>query len=389
MSRRGTIKQDPGGTWSLVVDTAPTGTVRRQIRRRGFRTKREAQAELNRLLHSLDEGAFVKPDRITVAEYLQAWLDGLEVAGHRPSTVESYRRNLRLHVIPTLGPARLQALGPLDLDRLYARLLQDGRADDSGGLSPRTVRYLHTILGRALADAERKGLVIRNVSKAATPPSAKAARAPEMAFWNPDELHRFLAFMADDALFPLVRLASMTGMRRGEVCGLLWEDVKLDERRLLVRRQLNVLNGGLLFQDHLKTDHGRRTVGLDVKTVAVLRAHRAKQAEGRLLAGSLWHDHGLVFTGPFGDPLHPHQVSRMFSRRAQQAGLRPIRFHDLRHSHCAHLIAAGRNVKAISRRLGHASVSFTLDRYGHLLPDDDSEAAEAVAAMIDKAAGQS
>ncbi len=139
----------------------------------------------------------------------------------------------------------------------------------------------------------------------------------------------------------------------------------------------------LVFAERPKSDHGRRTIDLDAETVRNLRRHRAAQAERRLLIGEGWQDHDLVFCGAAGEPLNPGSVSRTFDRRARKAGVAHIRFHDLRHSHCAHLIAAGRNPKEISRRLGHASVSFTLDRYGHLMPDAGAQAAAAVAALVD------
>lgn len=383
MSRRGTIKQDDGGAWGFVVDVAPLGAPRRQVRRRGFRTRREAQAELTTVLHAMGEGSFVAPDRIVVGEWLERWLATLVVAGHRPSTIDSYRRNLGLHVLPHVGAGRLQALTAVDLDRLYARLLEGGRRDGKGGLSARTVRYIHTIIGKALGDAERKGLVVRNVARAATPPSAKAAKAPEMSFWVPEELRSFLAFVEGDELFALWRLLAMSGMRRGEICGLLWRDLDLEGSRATVRRQIITIRRRPLAQEVPKSDHGRRVVDLDPETISVLRSHRARQAERRLAIGPGYRDQDHVFADLEGDPLHPDRISEAFDRRVARSGLPRIRLHDLRHSHCAHLIAAAVNPKAVSKRLGHASVSFTLDRYGHLLPEDDAKAARAVAALVD------
>ncbi|MBW3576053.1 MAG: Arm DNA-binding domain-containing protein [Actinobacteria bacterium] len=155
MSRRGKIDRDTNGSWWIRVDVAPAGAPRKQIRRRGFRTKRDAQAALNELLHDLGKGTFVATDRITVAEYMEGWVDALPTQGLRPRTVASYADTLRLHVLPTLGDGRLQALTAVDLDRLYARLLADGHRYSGAGLSARSVRYVHTILRKALADADR------------------------------------------------------------------------------------------------------------------------------------------------------------------------------------------------------------------------------------------
>ena len=209
-----------------------------------------------------------------------------------------------------------------------------------------------------------------------------------MAFWTPAELHRFLEDNEHDELFPILRLVAMTGLRRGEACGLRWSDVDLEKGTIRVRQQLVIVAAGdggheAVMEEATKSDAGRRTIDLDETTAAVLRSHRSRQAKRRLRAGARWADSGLVFTNDTGAPLDPERVSSKFETRVKRFDGPRLRFHDLRHTHCAHLIGAGVNVKTISRRLGHASVSFTLDRYGHLMPEADGEAAAAVAALVD------
>jgi len=234
MSRRGAgpQKDQKTGTWCFVVDLGPGPDGKRhQARRRGFKTKKKAQEELDRLRVRVHEGTFVELTRVTVSDYLETWLEGCVVTGLAPSTVSSYRRLLRSHVIAHLGGVRLQSLQPGQLDQLYARLL-------ASGLSPRTVRYAHSVVRKGLSDAMKKGLVVRNVADAASPPSARSAQPPEMGFWSPAELDRFLVHVSGDALGPLFHLTAMTGLRRGEVCGLRWADVDLEDSRVTVRRQL-------------------------------------------------------------------------------------------------------------------------------------------------------
>ena len=269
--------------------------------------------------------------------------------------------------------------------KLYSKLLSTGLRLREGGLNPRSVRYLHVTIQKALGDAVRKGELARNVARAASPPSPKSTRSPEMAWWTPQQLRAFLDFIADEQpLASLVRVAGMTGMRRGEVCGLRWRDLDLDRGSIQVRQQLTLLRGTLLFSGRTKTDHGRRTVDLDATTVAALRMQRRLQMEHRLATGSGWsNERDLVFTLPDGRPLNPESIARVFDRRVARSGLPRIRFHDLRHSHVAHLIAAGEQPLLIARRLGHASSSFTMDRYGHLFEGAGSSAAAAVAAMVD------
>ncbi len=271
---------------------------RRQTRRRGFRTKKAAQEALDKLRGSVTTQSYVVPAKQTLGEYLAGWLAGLPTQGLRPSTVDGYRRNV-LYIPSSLARKRLDQVTASDLDQLYSDLLaSDLLASDllasglrrrQGGLSPRSVRYLHVVVSKALSEAVRKGELARNVATVASPPRAKSTKAPEAKWWPPAELRAFLDFTADETFGPLFRLAAMTGMRRGEVCGLAWDHVDLDRGRLDVRQQLLVVRGGpeggLLFSATTKTDRSRRTVDLDPATVAVLRSHRARQAEQRLALG--------------------------------------------------------------------------------------------------------
>ena len=375
-------------SWSFTIDSAPAGAPRRQVTRSGFRTKREALEALSQLQEQLRSLSFVEPSKRTFGNYLARWIDGLRATGLKPATVTSYREAVDLRVVPELGEVPLQALEPTDLDRLYARLLREGRRRRAGGLSPRTVRYTHTVIRKALADAMRKGLIVRNVADLASPPSAKAARPPEMSSWTPEQLAVFLASVAEHRLFPLWRTAAFTGMRRGEIAGLRWTDVDLegDERapgRIVVRRQYTGDGAGSFSFQPPKTEHGRRVIELDTETVRVLAIWRRRQLEERMMLG-LGDRADLVFSQPDGSPLRPDSgISKAFDRLVAEIDLPRIRFHDFRHTHCAHLIASGTDLKAVATRLGHASASFTLDRYGHLLPGQQAAAAARVAKLVD------
>lgn len=380
MSRRGHVTRDAeSGLWGFVVDVAPLGAKRRQVRRRGFRTKRLAQESLTDLLGETRRGEFIEPNRIKVGEYFETWCEGLASGDRmRASTIDSYTRNVRLHVKPLIGDGRLQALTATDLDRLYAALL-------ISGLSARTVRYVATIVQRALGDGVRKGILVRNVAIEADPPAASAARAPEMQTWTPSQLRQFLGAVAGHRLYPLLRTVGMTGMRRGELLGLRWPDVELsDSAGITVRRQLAGVDkdGSPVFEEP-KTAAGRRSIDVDAETAAVLREHRRAQLEERLLIGEGWRDHDLVFCGPAGEPLHGDALSKVFLRLSASAKLPRIRFHDLRHSHATHLLAAGVPAHVVSARLGHTNVGFTLSTYAHVLPMQQASAAAAVATLVD------
>ena len=385
MSTAGSIKRDDSGKWFFVVDTAGHDGKRKQLKRRGFETKKAAQAELTALLETVQRGTFVRPTKMNVSEYMRAWLDGLPGAGRRPSTVASYRMNVEHNMIPLIGAVELQLLTPVDLDGLYSKLLATGVTKANGTsrpLSMRTVRYVHTIARKALGDAERKGLVARNVARLSTPPSSSSTRAPEMKIWQPAQLRSFLAGIQESAYYPMLRTASMSGLRRGELCGLRWEDVDLDAGTVSIRHSVTSIGGKVVAGD-VKTKRSRRVLDVDAATVSVLRSWRTAQLEQRLLMGSGWQQTGLVFTVPTGDGWRPDTVSHAFDRLVALSGLPRIRLHDLRHTHASHLLAAGVNVKVVSERLGHASVAFTLDTYAHTMPGQQANAAAAVAAMVD------
>lgn len=378
----GSVKRDRGG-WMFVVDVPGPDGRRRQLRRRRavgvkepFATKKEAQAELTKLLNELRNGTFVRPDKATVAGYLADWLDGLPAAGRRPSTIAGYRQTIDYNVIPTLGTIELQALTATDLDRLYSALL-------ARGLAMSTVRKVHAVLSSALNSAERKGVISRNVARVASPPAASAAKAPEMKYWTPREMRAFIDSIDGHHHYPLIRLAAMSGMRRAELCGLRWTDVDLDAGTISVKHSITAVHSKIVAGD-VKTKRSRRVLDIDAATMVVLSRWRRRQLESRMLMGAGWRDTGLVFTDPTGAGWHPNTVTQAFDRlvSAKDDLVPRIRFHDLRHSHATHLLAAGVNVKVVSERLGHASVAFTLDVYSHVMPGQQADAAAAVAALV-------
>ncbi len=382
MSRAGSIKQDASGRWFFVIDVPAPNGKRRQIRRRGFRIKDDAKNALTDALIELRTGTYVEASKMTFGAYLTQWLDTLPSAGRRPSTIDSYRRAINAYVTKDdIAAVPLQSIGALDLDGLYSKLISSGRRN-GGPLSLRTVRYLHTIIGKALADAERKGTVARNVARLATPPAASSTRAPEMKVWTPAELKKFLEQVDEHHHGAMLRLAAMTGLRRAELCGLRWADVDLDAGTLTVRQTITTVDHVPTVGDP-KTAKSRRTLDLDAETVARLRAHRTAQLEQRMLIGAGWTDHGLVFAMPDGSPWNPDVITQRFALLVKASELPRIRLHDLRHTHASHLLAAGVNVKVVSERLGHSSVAFTLDVYAHVMPGQQAAAAAAVAAIVD------
>lgn len=242
---------------------------------------------------------------------------------------------------------------------MYADLLQSG-GRDGRALSPSTVRYVHRIVRKALAEAVRANRIFRNPADLARPPRANASG--NFKTWSVEELRVFLTACGGERLHAALRLAAMTGMRRGEVLGLRWRDVELDQKRLTVAQALILVENKLTFSQP-KTARGRRLVALDAETVALLRAHRARQNEEKLALGPGYEDSGLVFAKEDGTPVNPNHLTVLFQRIAQRAGLPRIRLHELRHSHATLAFASGVHPKVVSERLGHANPAFTMQVY--------------------------
>lgn len=377
--QRGWVRKR-GNRWVACWVTWEDGK-RTQRTKSGFATKKAAQAHLNTTMGQLQRGEFVEPTRVTLGDYLtRHWLP-LMKHSLQPSTWDSYDRTLRLHVLPRIGGVRLQDLTAAHLDQLYSDLLKEGRRDGKpGGLSPKTVRYLHTTLHKALKDAERKQLVLRNVAQAADPPKLNRAGS-EIRTWTGEEVSAFLEAMRDHRLFAGYVLAASTGMRRGEVLGLRWRDLDLEARRLSVRQTITCVNYEVVVGTP-KTHRSRRSIALDPVTVQVLRDHRDRQAAERAALGTGFMDHGLVFCSIGGGPIHPDLFTKTFDRTVAKHRLRRIRFHDLRHTHATLGLAAGIPAKVMSERLGHATVAFTQDVYMHTIPQLEGDAADQIAELI-------
>lgn len=241
---------------------------------------------------------------------------------------------------------------------------------------------MHAVLHRCFRDAVRWKKIPFNPADSADPPKLSADDdRDEMQVWTPAQVQTFLAHVQAERLYALWALAFSTGMRRGELCGLRWSDVDLDAGRLRVAQTLARV-GKRLEYGTPKSKRSRRSLPLDTRTVAALKSWKAQQARERLAWGPAYNDTGLVFNREDGSPLSPDGVGKAFEVRARKSKLPIIRLHDIRHTYASISLASGVNIKVLSERLGHATVAFTLDVYGHLLPGMQEDAAEQVAGLI-------
>jgi integrase len=379
--RGSVVKRGNGYSVVVELDRDPITNKRRQKWHSGYRTKRDAERALSEIVASLHAGGYVEPTKQTFNEFTTEWLAAIQPTV-RPATHYSYERNLRLHVVPRLGSVQLRRVDAGMLNTLYAALLADGRKDHArGGLSPRTVRYVHTIVHRALKDAVKWGRLARNPVDAADPPKAAAASRPESITWTAEQLRTFLEGARGSRHWTAYLLLATTGLRRGEALGLRWSDLDLDGGRASIRQTVIAVKHTALLGTP-KTAKGRRTVTLDAGTVVALPEHRKRQAAERLLMGSGWTDTDLVFCHVDGTMLHPERFTRGFSDAVRQLGLPPIRLHDLRHGWATLALQVGVHPKVVQERLVHANIGITLDTYSHVIAGLHEDAAEQVAALF-------
>ena len=381
---KGHVEKKRGRYFVVVeLDKDPATGKRRRKWSGGFARKKDADAALTQALHQRQEGTYVPPAKTTLQQFLRGWLVSIKPT-LRASSWESYRLCVEERINPALGQIELRRLNAMDLNGLYARLLERGRRDGKGGLAPRTVRLVHVTLHRALRDAVRWGLLSRNVADLADPPKQQQ---PDTRAWSGEDLRAFLEGAATDRMYAAFLMAAATGMRRGEILGLRWTDVDLELGRIAIRQTLIIINYKPTFSEP-KTDRSRRSLRLDPATLAALKSWRARQLEERLAWGSAWTDTGLVFTGEDGTLIHPQSLSDAFERRTRNLALPSIRFHDLRHTWATLSLQAGVPLWAVSDILGHGSISITDSFYRHAVPSMLDEATGKVAGIVFGDSGQ-
>ena len=362
--RGGVFKR--GKTWSYTIYMGrdPATGKKRYRQRGGFPTKRACEDALREIVGRVSAGDYADWGGTTFDEYAQRWLAAVTPTV-RPTTAASYRSMLTVHVVPVLGATKLNKISGLDLSTLYGDLLLSGyrKGKTPRGLSPTTVRYLHRILTHAFEDAVRWGLLLRNPVRQVDPPRKADV---EIATWSAAEVRSFLESVSSDRLAAMWVLLCTTGMRRGEVLGLRWDDIDLDNGRIAVRRALVEIAGSEVHLSEPKTSRGRRSVSLDTRTIDALAQHRRRHAEEHLARG-LGGRPEVVFTSADGALIQPQYVTRSFRSLTRKAGLRAIRLHDLRHTSATLALSAGIHPKIVSERLGHSTVQLTLDRYSHVV----------------------
>jgi integrase len=386
MRKRGTRRIRGTDTWTacweLFVDLGRRADgVRERRTKTVYGTEREAAKELRALLRELDAGVRRDPSKCTVAQLLRDWLK--HKADVEASTREKYHEVIEQQLIPAFGRLKLDRLDRTAIRAQYARWLREGRVRGEGGFSPATIRKFHTVLREALQMAVDDGLVARNMAAGVELP--KGERRERRAL-SSEEYARLVHAAQGSSMYAPIVTALATGMRRGELLALRWEDVDLDGAHLAIRRSLERTKSGLRLK---APKSGRsRVVGLPAIAVEILRSHRVDQNKERLSCGEAWANNDLVFSTLAGAPWDPTTFSRAFRRLGSRAGLGSMGPHTLRHTAATEMLRQGLHPKVVADRLGHSSTRMTLDVYSHVTPALESDAAARVDFALREAFGQ-
>ncbi len=371
----GSIFRRADGRWSATVSLGYRNG-RRWRKMLYGKTRAEVAEKLNAALRDQSLGLPVAdPERQTVGDFLARWLETIVKRSTRPKTYESYRDNVRLHIVPALGRIRLEKLRAPAIQRFLNDKLDSG-------LSPRTVEYLHAILRTALNQAVEWRIIPSNPAMRAKPPRVPRA---EIEPFTVAEAQRILAAVEGHRLGALYGAAFALGLRQGEALGLPWSALDFEAPSVTITQALQRVDGKVRFVEP-KNDRSRRTIPLPETVRQALLKHRARQAEERRLAGTRWKEHGLVFASSIGTPLHPRNVLRHFHETLKALGIPRRRFHDLRHTAATLLIAQGVPARVIMHILGHSQISTTLDVYGHCLPEMANDAMRGMDRVFDPVA---
>ena len=336
-------------------------------------TQKELTAKLRQNIDAYQGVDLTEESRMTLSEWLDRWLEQMSLT-LRPDTLKRYRGDMDRHVKPRLGQKRLTQLTAEDLRELYRFLLEQGRiAPRPGlgpGLSPATVRGIHAALHQALQAAADQGLMPNNPAKQVDPP--KITHKP-MKILNEEQMDTFLAAVDGNEIWRDFFYTELTtGLRLGEICGLMWSDFDGRKGILRVTRTLHREKGGRLVAGGTKTYAGTRKILLPSTTAERL-------AERKRLSCSQW-----IFPNPLRPeaPLNPGTAYRQLKKILQATGLPELRFHDLRHTFATHALTSGVDAKTLSGILGHTKASFTLDTYTHTTGDMQRRAAEIVGGFL-------
>lgn len=353
-----------GKTFTYVFDLPPdplTGE-RNQKTKGGFKTESQAWKACYEAMAKVNKDTLIQDSNMTIKEFLELYLEIHAKPNFKPTSFDTEKTIIDARIIPEIGKIKLKKITPLVIKTFYAKLRNKYSAD--------YVRNIHGVLKRALGQAIILELLEVNIMA-----NVKTPKVPkkEMKFWTFEEWNKFIIAAAGHVHFIVFSMGVYTGMRRGEILGLRWRDVDLENGYLIINQTLNWTRNGIIFQESPKTKASNRKVLLDEFLVADFKARKQQIEEFKRKYGKNYEDHDLVCCYEYGGPVKPKRVWEAFNVLTRRAGLQRIRFHDLRHTYASFLLSIDINPKVAAERMGMSPAMFN-ERYAHLLPtlQDDS-----------------
>lgn len=379
---RGSIKLGTKGknNWRIRIDLPKDIITGKRIQKcfTFYGTKKDAEKFLTEKLRELDTGMLINTKKMKFSEYLDYWIK--EVCENKLSitTIDGYKQNIEKHIKPYLGNLELDKIMPLHLQNFYTDKLKNGKLNGKGGLSNKSVVTLHRIIHRALEQAVKWQLIIRNVADSVEPPKPKKYKAN---FLDEKQTNILIEKAKKSDIYIPIMIAVYTGMRRGEILGLKWENVNFNKGYISVEQALYSTSNGLEFSSP-KTDKSIRKIAIPKTLINELKKHKIKQAKNKLKLGSVYQENNVVCCNENGSLINPKSFSRKFHTLLKVNKLPIIRFHDLRHSHASLLVKLGVQPKVISERLGHSNINITMDLYSHVYEETDKKVANMFEKML-------
>ncbi len=373
----GSIRKRPDGRWegryTAGRDPETGKTVYKNVL---GKTQAEVKVKLKQAIQESTEVDALKAAQYTVGQWMDVWFENYAKIKVRPSSHQTYRGYIDNHIKPNIGKIPLGKLTTLELQKLYKKLLSRGRVDrieakgQPKGLSPKTVRNIHQVISSAMDFAKAQKLIAVNPTDGCALPKLEHR---EMKTLPVEQLASFLREAKESGVFEMYYIELATGLRRGELLGLKWEDLDLEQCTLRVQRQVSRINGEVV-EAPLKTKNSYRTISLGEDAVGILKKQKKKCGDSE-----------YVFPSPTGGPISPDSVIQMLHRVLKRAGLPKVRFHDLRHTFATVALQNGVDIKTVSGMLGHYSAGFTLDTYAHVTTAAQREAAKTMGNILSSA----
>ncbi|RJS61754.1 site-specific integrase [Bacillus sp. PK3_68] len=366
----GSVKKD-GNTWYYVLELGKVNGKRKQKKKRGFKTKKEAQNALIEAEHSLlKNGIFSEPSKMLYKDYLNNWLDDKKLI-IKESTFKTYNWLIGRYIIPYLGHLEISKITPMDIQKFYNELI------NKDILSRENVQKIHSLINDSLNKAERWELVKRNVASLVDRPRAFKN---ELKVWDIEEVKSFLTAAQSSRYYIAFLLALTTGMRQGEILALRWKDLDFISNTVSIRQTLSHTGNKII--PGAKTRSGLRSITLPLETMSALSKQKKIVQYEKRIADLIYNDHDLIVCTNVGTPCSPRNLLRSFYSLTKKANVTRIRFHDLRHTHATLLLKEGIHPKVVAERLGHSNIRITLDTYSHVLPTMQLETANKINELL-------